>query len=400
MDKTTKNVIKRYLEAEHIPYAILLDGKWGSGKTWYLKNMFEKEFGKEIIYTSANGINSLDDISQQVLYRKLYLKSDLVKDPRAKLAWGITKQIGKALIEKTTGYNTDDASKLGVDINDFASLSKDEVLIIDDIERMNENISIEELLGYISTNFTEENNFKVILVADEFQLLNKLKKEKETYLNIKEKTIWQSIDYIVDIPNIYNGLIKPYSMTTKKLLKTKKEYLLGQFEKYSITNLRWILYFFQIIDDIIKIDSTYLDSKNKEILINSILITCAEYKKGNLSSRHDEEIPSFIKLKNPVVRIDGDFFSIKEDGFIKEDKPKEPSKEEIFSNVYLAEEDSNYEYFESVYQLTCFGIFDFDKLKRLCCMNKSSKKKHSYGLIAIGLSHLFTNRHTKTCHYI
>ena len=37
---------------------------------------------------------------------------------------------------------------------------------------------------------------------------------------------------------------------------------------------------------------------------------------------------------------------------------------------------------------------------RLCCMNKSSKKKHSYGLIAIGLSHLFTNRHTKACHYI
>ncbi len=49
---------------------------------------------------------------------------------------------------------------------------------------------------------------------------------------------------------------------------------------------------------------------------------------------------------------------------------------------------------------TVFFLFVVLEVTGLCCMNKSSKKKHSYGLIAIGLSHLFTNRHTKACHYI
>jgi len=389
MKKNTINIIRRYLDAEHIPYALLIDGSWGTGKTWFLKNRFESLFKKKIIYTSANGINSLDDISQQVLYRKLFLKSKLVKDPRAKLAWGITKQVGKALIEKATGYNTDDAKKLGVDLNDFASLSKDEVLIIDDIERMHKNISTEELLGYISTNFTEENKFKVILVADEAQLIKKLDKSKESYLNIKEKTIWQTVQYQVDIPLIYDALIKPYNANTKSLLSAKKEYLLSLFEKYKITNLRWILYYFQIIEDIIKSDKEFLSHKKREILLNSILITCIEYKKGNLTSRQDEEIPKYIQIKHPVIRISGDLFSFGEQGFEKEEEPKEHSKEEIFSNEYLNSKEPDYQYFESIYKLTCFGLLDFSQLKKeIKTYEKSIRKREDWQVTVDSLTNL------------
>jgi Cdc6-like AAA superfamily ATPase len=61
-----KDIIQRYLHSE-IPYALLIDGKWGSGKTWYIKNRFKEDFGKEVVYTSANGITSIDDLTQQIL---------------------------------------------------------------------------------------------------------------------------------------------------------------------------------------------------------------------------------------------------------------------------------------------------------------------------------------------
>lgn len=38
MTPTFVNIVDRYIKSE-IPYALFIDGKWGSGKTWYLKNL-------------------------------------------------------------------------------------------------------------------------------------------------------------------------------------------------------------------------------------------------------------------------------------------------------------------------------------------------------------------------
>ena len=76
--------------------------------------------------------------------------------------------------------------------------------------------------------------------------------------------------------------------------------------------------------------------------------------------------------------------------------------EDDFVSKYFTEENlhlANKVKISHLLNMTSGIEWDEDK-ERLCCMNKSSKKKHSYGLIAIGLSHLFTNRHTKACHYI
>lgn len=42
MNERFKSLIERYLKKEDKPpYALLVNGKWGSGKTWYFKNQFE-----------------------------------------------------------------------------------------------------------------------------------------------------------------------------------------------------------------------------------------------------------------------------------------------------------------------------------------------------------------------
>lgn len=356
MNEIFKKIIDNYLDSDNIPYAILVDGIWGTGKTWYLKNRFETDFSKRIIYTSANGIESLEDISQQILLRKLYIKNKLIKDPKVKLAWGIAKQFGKAMIEKYTGYDTDKAKELEVDLNDFASINDDEVLIIDDIERMSSSISIEKFLGYVSTNFTEENKFKVILVADEEQLLNKLDKEKDSYLKIKEKTIWQTVQYKVDYQKIFKDIVSGFSQKTQELVLGHEEFLILKFQEYNVYNLRWILFFFQMIDEITKV--VEIKKEVKELIISSLLIMCIEYKEGRLSSRIDESVPNYIKLNEPIL-----FLEFAKAKYESEDRKRRVEENEedvakLFSGRYLSLDEKNYHYFSSLYNIVCFGYFD------------------------------------------
>lgn len=42
-----ENIIKsigNYINKENTDYAILLDGVWGTGKTFFIKNIFPKEY--------------------------------------------------------------------------------------------------------------------------------------------------------------------------------------------------------------------------------------------------------------------------------------------------------------------------------------------------------------------
>lgn len=39
----TVNSILNYIESDKTSYAILLNGKWGSGKTYFWKNVLKKE---------------------------------------------------------------------------------------------------------------------------------------------------------------------------------------------------------------------------------------------------------------------------------------------------------------------------------------------------------------------
>jgi len=326
MNNTTVDIIERYLKSDHIPYAILLDGKWGTGKTWYIN------FHKKIVYTSANGISSLEDISIQIIYRSVIGKSNF--------GWKITKLAHKLIPKLGDGFLKD--------TKDFVSLNKNQVLIIDDVERMNHNISMEDFLGYISTNFTEENGIKVILVADEEKLLEKLGDKEKEYLSIKEKTIWQTIEYNLDTENVYDDIIKSYSNNTIDLLERKKKYLIPLFKQHKVVNLRWILYYFQILNDIVEEEKGFFDDDKRELVLSTILILCLEYKKGRLTSRLEQDMPKYIKnIYSPRVYPTGNISA---------------EKSELMK--FRKEYGDSYYFFESLYKFVCFGLLEINELKQ------------------------------------
>lgn len=171
--------IKKYIDDSFYDYAVMIDGEWGSGKTYFVKNELMKEVEdhiknkndedsvKKIIYLSLYGMKSIDDISKQMVY-EAYLSN--LNDAKSLAKAGI--KFSKILlptvfdvINNKFGINID-KDKISETICDFASL-KNTLLIFDDLERC--DCPINEVLGYINS-FVEQDHLKVIIVANQKEL--------------------------------------------------------------------------------------------------------------------------------------------------------------------------------------------------------------------------------------
>ena len=58
-----------YFDGEkNFEYAVLLNGAWGSGKTWFIKEYIQKQEskGKKVAYISLNGLSKTSDIDDEI----------------------------------------------------------------------------------------------------------------------------------------------------------------------------------------------------------------------------------------------------------------------------------------------------------------------------------------------
>ena len=192
-DDEIVNVIIKYIDENLYNYAVLIDGDWGCGKTYFVKEyLIEKienhEGNKEkedksykcrrVVYISLYGVKSADDVTKQI-----FMESYLAKTGKAKnvLKKG-TEVAGKLLpvafdvMTSFTGVKADNNDKvLGV-IHDFLTI-KNSILIFDDLERC--DCPVNEMLGYIN-GFVEHEELKVILVANQKEI------GKESYIKNME----------------------------------------------------------------------------------------------------------------------------------------------------------------------------------------------------------------------
>ena len=76
-DNEVVKAIREYIDNHIYNYAVLIDGQWGCGKTYFIKNILMKELSdhieqnknqdyKNIIYISLYGIKNTNEISKQI----------------------------------------------------------------------------------------------------------------------------------------------------------------------------------------------------------------------------------------------------------------------------------------------------------------------------------------------
>lgn len=188
-----KNVIVGYVSDDRYSQAVLLDGKWGSGKTFFVKNdlttaLLAVEKNDEDTSAKASGKEKQDNKRFQVFSISLYGISK-VSDIQDKIYYEWLKQHSDKMIKKlgtvgeflVQGINALGSGavnllerKLDIEqglirkitnkvLHNNIGTKKQIVLLFDDIERC--RVDIIELMGFLN-NLAENDAFKVILVAN------------------------------------------------------------------------------------------------------------------------------------------------------------------------------------------------------------------------------------------
>lgn len=227
-----------YLNLNEPQYAVLLSGKWGSGKTHFIKQFKEKNKSNyKFIHVSLFGLRSKEDIHKQVIFKLFGLEDDnLVK------ATDFIGKFIKGILNKYAGVNIA-LSDIPIDVALKRETNKKVIFIFDDLERIDTGLS--EVLGYLNV-LVEELGQSVILLANEDEI-----KDRSFYDTFKEKTIGKTFQIEQDFETAFETFLEKLK-NSKEILQNNQSNIKTVFDTAGFKNLRslrqGILDFDRLID--------------------------------------------------------------------------------------------------------------------------------------------------------
>lgn len=329
METKDENIIKiiiEYVKEERYKQAILIDGEWGVGKTFFVKEKLLSALQKAVedkktYYLSLYGISSteqiFDEIYSAILGEILETKFGNNKEKVVEKGISFASKLFTAGM-KSFNFDIKDCPKLS-DLKEI----KDLIIIFDDLERCELDINL--TLGYIN-NLVEHNNIKVILVmnqneigninfykdlSNKFQIaldkrirLDECKEDVFTkeqllmrteqifgenirYKKIKEKLIGLTIYYKPNLSEIFCLVVEKFVKNAKEYLLENKQKIVNIFEDSKHYNIRTLIFgviafdkFYNICQRIEFESYEYIEQEIDKILLytmkSSIRIKCGK----------------------------------------------------------------------------------------------------------------------------
>lgn len=297
--------ILRYIDDKSYNYAVLIDGDWGSGKTYFAKHaLTEKIEEKEkkaqkpraVKYISLYGCKTVNDIQENIAWNFAENARDIISnkarwDKKANTIAGnvvnTSRKIGNIILKKyLPEASIYEIASEWLDIGAF-------ILIVDDLERC--DCPINETFGFFN-ELVEHENTKVIFLANEKEIIGIAKPDNialQYLLSINDKVDWPEegpVDAIllpkgktednkisIDEMESRRNELFPQKEANEKY-RSIREKLIGEILKYEPD-----------IKDIMKklIDKSECTVEDKDILLEDIEYyynTMHNYKHLNLRS--------------------------------------------------------------------------------------------------------------------
>nr|WP_171047031.1 hypothetical protein [Pedobacter ureilyticus] len=294
--------------------ALLVTGDWGSGKTYYMKNVLfpqiEANTKMTPIIVSLYGVTDKNSIANKVLFAYL----DKVGKNSPLSAATLAKGAHKALESFTWLKKFVDVNKLFVGSGEdlFRLLPKDDLLIcFDDLERLSDKINNEDFLGMVN-ELVENKGNKVIIIANEGVIDGGIK--------FKEKTIEKTIHFTNDLSSIFDTIVANYEKADfKQYLSQNKDFILSTLDpkheneqetarlRVLFSNIRTLKfaiehfnYVFSLVSKTKNIGDTIIQKQLKDIWL-FVLALSVEFKKPNSITFTDKK-----KLDEPLTQLTAD----------------------------------------------------------------------------------------------
>lgn len=297
MNENIAKFLDSYMLNPDPQYAVMLTGRWGCGKTFFINNWLDAinvkgEDREEVIYlrpiyVSVFGMSSLAEVKTEI-DRKVnpfyYSKTAKVLKTAAKFASKIVFKTDLTVDEnreiKATASGSLDIMSLFE--SDSEEIKGTRFIVFDDIERS--DIPVKSLLGFIHF-FVDRCKFHVIIIGDDLKFKDN---DKKTFEEFKEKTIGRQFEIQPDVEAALDSYIKDYKLD--KFIVEEREYIIKCFRATTYNNLRLLR---QCMYDFNEVLKDFSKSKRKEnsglfhCLLSSFIAVYAEY---NSSEYHNAMI--------------------------------------------------------------------------------------------------------------
>ena len=388
-----------YIRADYTDYAIMINGEWGSGKTYFWNNKIRNKIesmqlnGKryKTIYMSLYGISNLEEIS-----KKIFIETTQLMDKNLKRYMNSN---GEITIPEYAKTGLDMANLFGVTQNgdkiDYADFfaTDDKVLCFDDLERA--NVDVIDILGYIN-NFVEHDHIKTIIICNEKELSTKLKSSNlemktfiATYLldkegslvkktdkpmveriqdtieyvfdkandyeRIKEKLIGETFEYAPEFNYIINGILMRYEKYPDliRFLRENTNLIIATFNKSGTRNLRILKHALNDFKKIFDMVNKAYPNTNNRVMQTMLIFTIAisfEIKAGKVTKDKFININSNEEYK--AILVSSRVFMDNRQFYIKE-----------FDNNYYYNFKAEYRFFKFIEMYVRTRIFDMKVFK-------------------------------------
>ena len=412
MDELVESILD-YVRKPYTDHAIMINGEWGSGKTYFWNNKVKNKIesteidGKryKTIYMSLYGISNLDDISKKIF---IEMNPNLNKSIKK-----ILDMRNVSSIPEYVKTGIDMANSFGfMQTNDKVDYAKffdidDKVLCFDDLERA--NVDVIDVLGYIN-NFVEHDHMKTIIICNEKELSKKLKstnvemktfiatyilshegkikaenKNEETdsslveeqedkpmveliedkiehifdkandYERIKEKLIGETFEYIPEFTYIINGVLMRYESnpTLIQFLRRNSNLITQTFNRSGTRNLRILKHALNDFQKIFETTKKYYPDISDIVLKSLLIFTIAisfEIKAGKVTKDKLKDINSLEEYK--TILVASKVLKDNRQFYIKE-----------FDNNYYFTFKTDYRFFKFVEKYVRTRIFDMRTFK-------------------------------------
>lgn len=341
LEKEAK-IIADYIKEPRYTQAVLVNGAWGAGKTYFVNNILMEQLTDYIvIHYSLYGVQSseqvMSDLQREMIIKLIENKDFNVKGKNIKIPARLVGIAPNAIsiFWKRIGLEVDDLNDL---INKIDFDKSRIIIVFDDLERA--GMEINEILGLINS-YVECHGIKVIIISNENEIGSSrisanlpqkflvasntsisLKNNKDStnskndksiekkynyseliertkilfsndivYNTIKEKLIGLTITLHANYHQLYNKIIPEYAPESSTFLLKNKDTFIEVFQDMECQNLRTFIFavitFDKIFEAISPIISKYKKQKYGELfseellcIMRSVAFFSIQYKSG------------------------------------------------------------------------------------------------------------------------
>ena len=318
-------IISDYLQVENTDYAIMINGDWGCGKTYYLNNDF-KNLVERMVVPKSNLNKTTQKIRRFFGKRKLGNEEGIYYKPAYISLYGLSsaEDFYQRVFFGVKGWDNNGvirffgvgASKLieyvgvsvdGKDAKAITFINTNRVMVFDDLERICEDkISIKEVLGLINS-YSEHDKRKVVIACNEDAFVGAEVEDelRKAYKKYKEKSVRFTCNFHSDIAGVYGIVVKQVKDDSyRDFLQNDKDRILYVFNIGGRNNLRTLIFFIdafeQVFDKVNNVE--YKDDVLTNLMV-TILIYTMEYKEGKSADDLKSLNPINLSINTSILGI-------------------------------------------------------------------------------------------------